>query len=206
MSQIVAGIVLGGWVVEAFVLGYVMGRRGYEGFAWTVVGMALGPIAVVVALYYVRRPPSREPVVLHLGRHGRGHVDVLVGVDGSPESIAAIRHARALLGSRIGRLTIATVVAVDATPDNEHRARHLLQDAAAEAGGLDPNIVVLRGSPVVSLRHYAETLGYELIAVGTRGEGRTHALVGSVATGLSRGRGVPVLLVDADDVAADQAA
>lgn len=61
---------------------------------------------------------------------------------------------------------------------------------------LDASAVVLRGEPVAALRDYVRRLGYEVLVVGTRGEGKTRAMLGSVAVALARGAGIPVLLVD----------
>jgi len=201
MSEPVLAVAFGVWIIEAFVLGYVMGRRGYDAYSWTFLGTVLGPIVVVVALSFVFRPPSREPRLLRAGRRGTGSIDVLVGVDGSPESQAAIERVAALFGSSTGRVTLARVVPVDATQETEQRAEAQLAAACSAHPQLDVSAVVLRGEPAAALRDYVRRLGYDVLVVGTRGEGKTHAMLGSVAIALARGAGVPVLLVD--DATAD---
>ena len=57
--------------------------------------------------------------------------------------------------------------------------------------------VLLRGQPAAALQEYARAASYQLLAVGTRGEGRSLAVLGSVASSLARGTDIPVLLADA---------
>lgn len=196
MPDVVWVIVAGAWVLEALVLGYVMGRRGYEAYSWTLMAMVLGPLILPVAISYVLRSPSREPKLLRPGHGGAGPIDVLVGVDGSPESAAAVTQAVALFGPRAGRITLARVVPVGATRETEQLAEAELEAACAAHPDLDPSTVVLRGEPIAALREYLRRLGYEVLVVGTRGSGRSKAVLGSAAAGLARGAGIPVLLVD----------
>lgn len=205
MNNVVLAVAAGAWMLEALALGYVMGRRGYEAYSWTFLGIVLGPIAVAVALGSVFRPPSREPRLLHGGRRRTGSTDVLVGIDGSPESSAAVDRAASLFAGSAGRITLARVVPVDATRDSERLAEIQLAAACAAHPELDPSTVVLRGEPVTALRDYVNRLGYDVLVVGTRGGGKTRAMLGSVAMALARGVGIPVLLVDDDTATVETA-
>jgi len=53
------------------------------------------------------------------------------------------------------------------------------------------------GSPADALGRLAEEGGYDLLAIGARGRGASKALLGSVATRLARGTGVPVFIARA---------
>lgn len=198
VAQTIAAIILTAWIIEAVAVGYAMARRGFDQFAWTAIAIGIGPIVLPFAFSSNRKPEIPQPTLVHAGGTGDGEVDVLVGIDGSPESAAALRHAQTLLGSRVGRLTLAHVIPIDAGSDAEKDAMKALAEAASK-NAKDATQLVLRGRPVDALRNYADRLGYELLAVGTRGHGETRSLIGSVATGLARGTGVPVLLVDADE-------
>ena len=86
-----------------------------------------GPL--VVPLAFARARQARHfPRAADVGTW-RGPVDVLVGVDGSAESLAAAAVVGSLLGDRIGRFTLATVVDYDTALDGEagpaHRAARL---------------------------------------------------------------------------------
>src|SRR4051794_19237002 len=101
------------WAAIGIVLSTVMGRRGHSGFEWLVLGTLLGPLGVILAVDAWRHDEDLHEAVLVGGVHAlprRGPVDVLVGYDGSPESVAALDSALALLGERLGRLSVATVV------------------------------------------------------------------------------------------------
>jgi len=196
MSQTTFAVIIGVWVAEALFLGWFMGRRGYEPYTWTVIGMTLGPLAVILSVSRLLRPPSRDPKLLHLGQTQRGGVDVLIGFDGSPESIAAIEAVERLLRDRLGRVTLAQVVPIDATPEVRKAAEDNLERRRRQVG-TQASSVVLSGVPAEALRHYAGRLGYDLIAIGTRHDRWAYVAAGSVAAELARETNIPVLLSDA---------
>jgi nucleotide-binding universal stress UspA family protein len=119
---------------------------------------------------------------------------IVVGVDGSGPSMAALRWA-----IRQARLTGATVDAVtawrypsghgwgpviDVPADFEGDAKRTLTQALAEVSGLDPEVPV---RPLVLEGHAAEVLlrtaeGAQLLVVGSRGHGGfASALLGSAS-------------------------
>lgn len=205
------GVIAVTWVVIGFVLAVVMGRRGHNSFGWLVTGTLLGPLGVVLAVDAGHREqlqllPVRDAAPLVAGT---GPVDVLVGADGSPESEAAMGSAVVLLGDRLGRLTLATVVPYGDIPAPERQATDALRALRTRVPAAD--LAVLHGRPAAALRQCAVEGGYQLIVVGTRGKGLTKGILGSAATELARECGIPVLLVGerqpvavaADTVAAD---
>jgi nucleotide-binding universal stress UspA family protein len=178
------------WVGIGLTLAVVMGRRGYDLAAWLVIGPVFGPFAIAIAVLDSPRGaigPEPSPHSMH-------RTDALVGIDGSEQSIAALQGTEELLGSSLGRLSIATVVPFDATPLSRDEASEVLQHAAAVARSSSVERIILQGVPVDALREYATQGGYDVLAVGTTGRGLTTALVGSVATGLAHRTRVPVLL------------
>jgi hypothetical protein len=112
------------FVCIGFVLAIVMGRRGHSPFAWGVLGLVLGPIALLLALVAARDERSPSQVVAG-GIPGSGPVDVLVGIDGSPESAAAATAALDLLGGRVGRLTLLAVTDIDDSVAGSQEQAHL---------------------------------------------------------------------------------
>ncbi|MGH9177670.1 MAG: universal stress protein [Acidimicrobiales bacterium] len=188
------------WVAVGAVLSLVMGRRGHNSFGWLVLGTVLGPLGLVLAADARRHDEDREPAVVPAGLASAGPtgpVDVLVGYDGSPESAAALQAAEGLLGDRIGRLVIATVVSFDVVPDEQHRAEAALRRLTAHAGAVTPTLEVLHGHPSAALVQRAVAGGFDLLAIGTRGRGLSKALMGSAASELARHCKVPVLVVGA---------
>jgi nucleotide-binding universal stress UspA family protein len=202
MMSITAILMLTGaaWLLIGVVLAVVMGRRGYDPVAWWLLGTVLGPLAIVLAVVSARRRRHREPV-RHGGVPARGRVDVLVGLDGSAHSVAALQAALDLLGGRLGRVALATVLPLDDSSQrrlDRSAARERLEGVAAALvrarRGVHPRLVLLSGRPADELECLAMDEGYDLLVVGARGAGLSTALLGSTATTLAaRGR-VPVLV------------
>jgi len=135
---------------------------------------------------------------------------IVVAVDGSPESHAALRWACAE-----ARLRTATVVAthVLSTPwelpdtditqpasDVERAAREVLDDAlraVADCGAsLEPHLLV--GDPAERLLEAAADA--DLLVVGSRDHGFLgHARLGAVTSRLARGAPCPVVIVKQSD-------
>jgi nucleotide-binding universal stress UspA family protein len=200
------------FVCIGFVLAIVMGRLGHSPFAWGLLGLLLGPIALLLALVEVRSERPWWTRLVASGDPGSGPVDVLVGIDGSPESAAATTAALELLGDRVGRLTLVAVTEVDdSTAGREERARlreelerqaeavrAWLQerDGAAQAKlKVTPELQLMSGPPARTLDTIAAEDGYGLLVVGARGAGMSSVLLGSVATKLAARARVPVLII-----------
>lgn len=189
-------IVAGAWTVIGVILAAVMGRRGHHPFTWFLIGAILGPIAIVLAItadHDLRRRHVEERSEDH--PHW-GPVDVMVGIDGSPESVAAVDEVRHLFGERIGRLYLATVLPYDSPEMDRVDALARLETISStrpKAMGLK----VLTGMPAEALSRSAAESAFDLLAVGTRGSGLARLALGSTAEALARSSKVPVLLVTA---------
>jgi len=192
-------LIIAAWLTIGLMLSVLMGRRGHNSFGWLVLGAVFGPLGVVLAVDAWRHAERLAPVPASdvLPQVGAGPVDVLVGYDGSPESGAAIDAAVALLGDRIGRLTVATVVNYGSVPGDERMARQALRRLAARVPARPSAFEVLHGHPSAALTQYAIEGGYELIAVGARGKGVSRAVYGSAASELARDGKIPTLVVGA---------
>lgn len=195
------------WVVIGLVTGTVMGRRGHSWFGWTAIGCVLGPLVIPVAISTVGHAEDARAIRLSRGDPGPGRFRVLAGIDGSAESLLAVESAIALLGDRIGVLTLAAVIDFDAAragwkgPDQQ-QAEAALEDAARVAGAaLDrrSETVLLAGVPARALLEHATSIGVNVLAIGSRGRGASKAVLGSVATHLAAGAPVPVLVVGRQD-------
>jgi len=188
--------VAAGWLSIGLVLSLIMGRRGHDAFSWLVLGTLFGPLAAVFALEARDEERSRPELLAARGSTGPGPIDVLAGVDGSPESRAALLAAARLLGTRLGRLTLAAVIPYDSGSDRERSARAVLEQEAALVGG-GPRLELLHGRPASVLLERAVEDGYDLLVIGTRGAGASKAFLGSTAVDVAEGAGIPVLLMGA---------
>jgi len=196
-------------VVAIFVLiglatAIVMGRRGHDPWMWGVLGAIFGPLVIPLAIVGHRRDESATEIPLRPGVVSADHIAVLAGIDGSPEAIAATRAAVELLGDRLGALTLATVVDIDAIDAIstqrseptvfERDAQQLLDDAAAQVGAANAATVILGGRPDTALATYSRRHDIDLVAIGARGRGLSEAVLGSVAGHLVRAPGVLLLV------------
>lgn len=187
------------WSAIGVVTAFVMRRRGHDLVAWAAVGIVFGPFTVPLASAQLRRALWVRPRMLARGAAGRGHLDVLVGIDGSKDARRALRSAVDRFGQGLGRLTLAMVVDADAALDmdtwgGEQWCHDVLQDHAALVDEPRPTTVLLSGDPARALARYAADEDYDLIVVGPRGHGLSEALLGSVALRLARGAETPVLV------------
>jgi nucleotide-binding universal stress UspA family protein len=188
------------WAAIGIVSGVIMGRRGHAPFSWLILGTVLGPLVVPLALSRGRQARQLPPAT---PTSRQGPVDVIVGIDGSPESIAAATVVARLLGERIGRFTLAAVVDYDTALGGQTSPAHRevtadLERAAVAIGPMlprAPETVVLAGKPADALTTSAADGNFDVVAVGSRGRGASKLLMGSVATSLSRRAPTPVLIV-----------
>jgi nucleotide-binding universal stress UspA family protein len=207
-----SSLLMATFVCIGFVLAIVMGRLGRSPFAWGLLGLVLGPIAMLLALVEVRNERPWWTRLVASGDPGSGPVDVLVGIDGSPES-AATTAGLELLGDRVGRLTLVAVTDLDDSyAGREERVRlqgeperqaeavrawlRKLDGPAQAKQTVDPELQLMAGRPATTLDTIAAEDGYDLLVVGARGTtGMSSVLLGSVATSLAARASVPVLIV-----------
>ncbi len=191
-------ILLAAWLATGLTLAVVMGRRGHGAFQWFLLGAVLGPLALPLAWTSLRDEGRASAVPLADSVSGGGSVDVLVGIDGSADASQALRVAIELIGTDIGRLTLASVVTFDETSPqarrDKERAVELLEAAASSIQTHTPGRVLLTGQPADALMNHATEQGYDLLAIGRRGRGASKALLGSTAARSANGP-MPVLIV-----------
>jgi nucleotide-binding universal stress UspA family protein len=191
------------WVVTGLVTGIVMGRRGHSWFGWTAIGCVLGPLVIPVAISTVGHDQEMTAITITRGDAATGRFRVVVGIDGSAESLLAVKSAITLLGDRIGNLTLAAVIDFDAARSGWKGADQQEAEAALEAAArvavaaLDraPETVLLAGVPARALLEHATSSRADVLAIGSRGRGASKALLGSVATSLAANAPVPVLVI-----------
>jgi nucleotide-binding universal stress UspA family protein len=135
---------------------------------------------------------------------------VVVGVDGSPESDAALRFAIGEARLRAARLRIVCAwepstssyagEAFAATPDvfleSERRAEELLRSALGQvtADEVEAEAIAEEGAPVAVLLE--QSAGADLLVVGSRGRGAARRLLlGSVGHDLAHHTRCPLVIV-----------
>jgi nucleotide-binding universal stress UspA family protein len=182
------------WMAIGLVASFVMGRRGHQPLAWWAVGAVFGPLMLFLAIEGVLSEKLARAEVLETGVSGPGSQKVLVGIDGSPESLSAMHTAIDLLGSRIAEIALAGVVPFEGELPGTSTARQLADAAAGVSPA--PTTIQLTGDPAKELGDLAERDRYDLLAIGTRGRGLSPTLLGSVARKLLHHSPVPLLVVN----------
>jgi nucleotide-binding universal stress UspA family protein len=175
--MVVLFIVAAAWVAFGAGAAAVMHRRGHDMFPWALAFLALGPLALPLAVSAERHHPPLPECPDH-----DGGLDVLVGQDGSADAAAALEAALTFLGPQMTSLTLAAVVDLEAP--GTVRGRDTLREAHerldALAGGLSGRTaapvetVVLYGEPGAVLQQYAAEHGYEVIVMGNSSATSSH--------------------------------
>ncbi|MDQ0092398.1 MULTISPECIES: universal stress protein [Micrococcaceae] len=135
-----------------------------------------------------------------------GNLPILVGVDGSPESVLALRWAKKLAGRLGVGIKAVSVWHLDmffgpfsiSAHDGETIMREVLKDALAEAFGDDPPEGLVEecrtGRPSEILLEESESA--QMLIVGSRGHGGfAGLLLGSVSSSCAAHASCPVLVV-----------
>jgi nucleotide-binding universal stress UspA family protein len=192
-------LVLVTWVAVGLAAVVYLGRHGRRSPAWLVIGIALGPILLPIALEIAQR----EGTVLSRSTVSNGssaaQLTVLAAVDGSEESDEALADATRLLSPEGARFILLTVLDPDLgenDPEARHEAEELLETRAARIpqGGLAPVREVVAGEPAHVILDRAREEAVDLVVLGRRGRGLSQMLVGSVADQVVRRSPRPVLL------------
>ena len=133
---------------------------------------------------------------------------ILVPVDGSPPSLAALEHATALAEDGAARVDVLHILTTDefsvgsTSPLSPELRREIdlaldagFERAKARLGGRVSRRTV-SGDPLRTIVETARDGQYDLVVLGTHGRiGRLHAMLGSVAEGVIRNAPCPVLTV-----------
>jgi nucleotide-binding universal stress UspA family protein len=136
---------------------------------------------------------------------------ILVAVDGSEPSQRAVRLAANIALKFGAHLTLTHVLSplwippevyglsIDAIQQaHAKEGQKLVTEAEkkVQASGLHIERVVLEGVPADAVADYAKTNGYDLVVIGSRGQGAmSRVLLGSVSDRLAHVCQVPLLIV-----------
>ena len=139
---------------------------------------------------------------------------ILVPIDGSSNSLAALAHAIVLARSCAGEINLIYVsvlsqqvplpeqvkgsrVHANASTDPENFAKKILTDALKNIpGGIRVQTHNEPGDPRVVITEFAQQNNYDIIVIGSRGLGVISGLLlGSVSTYVLRNSSCPVLVV-----------
>lgn len=187
------------WAIIGLIVAFVMRRRGHDFSVWLVLGVALGPLVVPLAIERARYHKAREYRPRASSTPPHVGFDLLAAVDGSDEAFRAIHTALKLFGGRVSSVTVATVLDFDSESSTsgleaQSAAKEMLDEIAGRLEYDPVGTRILFGRPADSLSEFARASGMELIIVGAKGHGATEALFGSVTSRLVGSSEVPVFV------------
>lgn len=192
------GLVL--WGLSGLAIAGLMYRRGHNFWINAFIGVGYGPFLTVIWLQSRLHQSDEEHVVV--GRTEPlpfGHLYVLVGLDGSEQSLRSVGALVDMLGSSIRRMRLVSVIdheltdAADIYEVDERRIDHL-EEAAMTLGFPNAEISLLKGRPSNALAAHGLANDFDMLIVGHRHNAVTSALLGSTSTQLARSAGLPVLV------------
>lgn len=189
------------WSLSGIAIAVYMARRGHNFWLFAAMGLAYGPLTVVLAWSTSRRR-GHVPTFVAEGSpwHEDGWLDVLIGLDGTEAALEAVEPMLAKFGPAIRSLHLASVVDHEVTDSletfetDDHRLSHLA-DAAARFGVPDATEVLLGGEPDVELAAYAEANDIDVVVIGHRTRPISRKLRGSTLAGMARHSEVPILVL-----------
>jgi nucleotide-binding universal stress UspA family protein len=130
--------------------------------------------------------------------------NILVALDGSPDSYAALAHGATLSRDQNARLTVLSVIppsapgdAAISTDDLKHLHIGVLR-AAVDSVPDDVSVTTLleSGNPAETIVQVAERADHDLVLMGSHGHSHGYrALLGSVSERVLRASAMPVLLM-----------
>lgn len=186
------------WSSLGLLASLIFRRQGHNFLLFAGLGLWLGPFVILI-MRSVSREQQLKVQVLREGAMSDGWIDVLVGVDGSPESVASVELVIAMLAPAIRRIRI--VSALDRETANAplafdtDNALELELRAASHAFGFDgAELAFVTGRADHALVSHAIEEGFDLIVVSCRHHRLRSRLLGSTVERLARNSGVPVLI------------
>lgn len=190
-----AWVALAVWVL-AGLAGYVyLVRHAHPHPLWLLGALMLGPFSLLV---FGERVEQSAHVIVDRPAVGPSGMNVVVGLDGSPDSLHALDVARHLVESRSRCLVLCEVVDYDTEDDPSgtgvRAATRRLEQVAASLPDDPVSVEVVAGRPAQALAEVADQQDAGLVVVGTRGRGLTRHLLGSVAEGMLATSTRPVLV------------
>jgi nucleotide-binding universal stress UspA family protein len=187
-----------GCILEAAVRGHadmiVMGTEGRTGWDRLRIGstaqgvVCKAPCPVLTVHGGLAGDVFRHPAKVRLRR-------ILIGTDFSSDADSALQVVRGLAPKL--HATVRIVHASQASPDDGHADRTIAKQARhLRSLGVEADGVCVPGDPVETILTQVAVYQADLLAVGTRGQhGLSRLILGSVAEGLIKRAGCPVLTV-----------
>jgi len=179
------------WAATGVSLALLFRRLGHNFLVFATLGVALGPLVVLLIADSTRRADI-VPEVIRRGRENpSGSIDVLIGLDGSDACLQSTVTAFEILRPIVRNLRLATVLDLETArapksfQTDEERIAHLHRAATVFDWG-EPELVVLGGSADRALIDHGSNENVDLIVVSHRRHHLSALLLGSTVARLAR--------------------
>ena len=187
------------WSAIGVSLALAFRRLGHNFLIYATLGVALGPLVLLLIVDATRHGDVAPSRVLRGHRSGPGELDVLIGLDGSDEGLESTAAALDMVRSAVGFVRLATVLdletarARDSFRSDEERVAH--QEHARKAlRWPDAELVLLGGRADRALIEYGASEGVDLIIVSHRRHHFLAILLGSTVARLARRARIALLI------------
>ncbi len=198
MTILVTALVV--WAASGVVTAAILARHGHNFWFFAAMGLGFGPFVVLVWLEGARGQRSKSVVVRSSdATNERGWIDVLVGLDGSADSVESVGQVLKTLRQAVRRIRLVSALdhEISNSPDSflsDDRRVEYLNAAAQSLGVVDAEIALISGQPDKALLDHAAKNKFDLLVVAHRGHPVISGIQGSTVARLARSAEIPVLI------------
>lgn len=187
------------WSSIGLILALLYRRRGHNFLFYGAIGIWLGPLIALVMWLASRQQDPDVVRVLRDGRLSNGWIDVLVGVDGSIESVESVREVVSILDRSVRRIRVVSALDAETATSpaffrNDDELEHRLRDAAARIGFPEAELALVSGRADRALVRHATEAGFDALIVAHRAHRLGAAMFGSTVQRLARDSTVPLFI------------
>ncbi len=196
MTKLILAVAI--WSAFGLLASLYFRRRGHNLLLFAGLGLWLGPLVVPVMRLALRQQESVVRV-LREGQLAEGWVDVLVGIDGSPESVESVRPVVSKLAPGIRRIRVVSALDAETANspyffDTDEALESELKAAAMKIGFENAELALVSGRADKALIAHAVDEGFDLLLVSARNHPVFGTLFGSTVNRLARRSPIPVLI------------
>lgn len=165
-----------GWIGVGVLIGAALGRRGHDRRLMIALGVGLGPLMAIVASRAVNTRRAARQLVLAPGSDHGGDLDVLLLIQGAPESVRSVVPTLTAVAAEMRVLILARVVPHE----------WLEEDGSEEIGAATSVLVAARELAPIRLASLLLLPGMPAHAARCSGTHRGRTLVLHAIDGSSR--------------------
>jgi len=187
------------WSATGLAISYLYRRQGHNLLVYAGLAIWMGPL-----IFFIMRSVAREqqsPVEVFRSGQPRdgGWLDVLVGIDGSNESVQSVLQVLNRLEPALRRVRIVSSLDPETANSRNHfdtdeEIQTRLELVAKTFGPDSTELAFISGRADKSLVHHAAKEGFDFLVVAHRHHRVLGSLLGSTVQRLTRSATVPIIV------------